>query len=234
LGGLGGRGGAGGDGGAGGVGGTGGRGSLLLGLGGDGGKGGAAGIAGSGGLMGTPGSGGAGGSAGLLGKRGQDGATGSVITFTVGGVGHAGVLVSDVDESLRLFRDALGLEVIVDIRNAVQTASGLSGVDRQIMNVVFLKGEDGAELEIHQYVDPAATPAPPMDHHQIGSSHFMLKVTGIEGVVARVEELGYTMMTPIVEVPQLPGFKYAYFRGPDGMMVELQEGSYLPGSQVDL
>lgn len=35
-------------------------------------------------------------------------------------------------------------------------------------------------------------------------------------------------MTPVVQNRRdaLPGFKYAYFRGTDGVMVELQEGSY--------
>jgi catechol 2,3-dioxygenase-like lactoylglutathione lyase family enzyme len=148
--------------------------------------------------------------------------------FKVHGVFQAGVLVTDVDECLKLFRDALGLKVVMDVRGGIQTAKGLSGVDRQVMNVLMLRGDDGVDLEIHQYVEPVAKQAPPMSHSEIGSMHFMLKVTGIEGVIARIEELGYTMMTPVVETDALPGFKYAYFRGPDGMMVEMQEGSYLP------
>ena len=64
-----------------------------------------------------------------------------------------------------------------------------------------------------------------MNHSDIGSMHFMLRVTGIELVVQRIEELGYKMMTPIVQSKSLKNFKYAYFRGPDQMMVELQEGN---------
>jgi catechol 2,3-dioxygenase-like lactoylglutathione lyase family enzyme len=146
--------------------------------------------------------------------------------FKVHGVFQAGVLVTDVDECLRLFRDALGLQVAMDVRNGIQTAEGLSGVDRQVMNVLMLRGEEGVDLEIHQYVEPLGREHEPLKHSDIGSMHFMLKVTGIEGVVAKVKELGYSTMTPIVEPDALPGFKYAYFRGPDGMMVELQEGSY--------
>jgi catechol 2,3-dioxygenase-like lactoylglutathione lyase family enzyme len=146
--------------------------------------------------------------------------------FKVHGVFQAGILVTDVDECLRLFRDALGLKVVLDARNQIQTAKGLSGVDKQIMNVLMLRGEGGADLEIHQYVDPPAKPCPPMNHSDIGSTHFMLRVSGIEEVCKKVEELGYKMMTPVVESKTLANFKYAYFRGPDGMMVELQQGSY--------
>ena len=146
--------------------------------------------------------------------------------FKVQGLFQAGVLVSDIDECLRLFRDALGMTVVFEARNQIQTAKGLSGVDNQIMNVLMLRGEDGVDLEIHQYVNPPAKPREPMNHNDIGSTHFMLRVNGMEQVVNKIEELGYKMMTPIVESKSLVGFKYAYFRGPDDIMVELQEGSY--------
>lgn len=147
--------------------------------------------------------------------------------FRVQGLFQAGVLVSDIEECMRLFRDALGLEVVFEARNVVQTAKGLSGVDKQIMNVLMLRGKEGVDLEIHQYVDPPAKPCPALNHSDIGSMHFMLRVIGIEDVVKKVEELGYKMMTPLVAVTAIAGFKYAYFRGPDDMMVELQEGSYM-------
>jgi catechol 2,3-dioxygenase-like lactoylglutathione lyase family enzyme len=146
--------------------------------------------------------------------------------FAVHGVFQAGVLVTDIDECLRLFRDPLGLKVVLEARNQIQPAKGLSGVDNQIMNVLILRGEGGADLEIHQYVTPAAKRHPPMNHNDIGSMHFMLRVTGMESVVRRIEELGYKMMIPIVQSKSLKNFKYAYFRGPDHMMIELQEGSY--------
>jgi len=40
--------------------------------------------------------------------------------FTVHGVFQAGVLVTDIDECLRLFRDALGLKVVLEARNQIQ------------------------------------------------------------------------------------------------------------------
>lgn len=148
--------------------------------------------------------------------------------FKVHGFFQAGILVSDVEECLRLFRDGLGLNVVFDARNQIQSAKELChGVENQTMNVLMLRGDDGVDLEIHQYVNPPAHPCKPLEHTDIGSSHFMLRVTGIEEVVKKVEELGYEMMTPVIASKTLPDFKFAYFRGPDGMMVELQEGSYM-------
>jgi catechol 2,3-dioxygenase-like lactoylglutathione lyase family enzyme len=44
--------------------------------------------------------------------------------FKIHGVFQAGVLIRDVDECLRLFRDALGLNLVFEARNQVQTAKG--------------------------------------------------------------------------------------------------------------
>lgn len=140
------------------------------------------------------------------------------------GVFQVGVLVSDIDECLKLFRDLLGMKVVFEARNQIQTAKGLSGVDRQVMDVLMLHGEGGVDLEIHKYVSPEANEREEMNHNDLGSMHFMLKVTDMEKVVEGVKALGYQMMTPIVPSAAIPGFKYAYFRGPDGMMVELHEG----------
>ena len=140
------------------------------------------------------------------------------------GVFQVGIMVSDIDECLRLFADTLGMEVVFDARNQIQPAQGLSGTENQLMNVLMLHGEGGVDLEIHQYIDPPARPCPPMNHNDLGSMHFMLKVDDIHAVCEKVQALGYELMNPIVESKHIPGFKFTYFRGPDGVMVELHEG----------
>lgn len=140
------------------------------------------------------------------------------------GVFQVGIMVSDIDACLRLFVDALGMEVVFDVRNTVQPAQGLSGTENQLMNVLMLHGEGGVDLEIHQYIDPPAKPCPPMNHNDLGSMHFMLRVDDIYAVCKKVQALGYELMNPVVESKHAPGFKFTYFRGPDGVMVELHEG----------
>lgn len=147
------------------------------------------------------------------------------------GVFQVGVMVSDIDECIRLFHGALGMDIVFEARNVPQREKGLTGVDLAVMDVLMLHGEDGVDLEIHRYVDPPAVPTPPLNHNQIGSMHFMLRCKDIGKVVERVTALGYKFMIPVVESPHIPGFKYTYFRGPDGMMVELHEGiSRIPSS----
>ena len=54
--------------------------------------------------------------------------------------------------------------------------------------------------------------------------HFMLRVDDIHAACEKITALGYQLMNPIVESQRIPGFKFTYFRGPDGVMVELHEG----------
>lgn len=140
------------------------------------------------------------------------------------GVFQVGIMVSDIDECLKLFVDALGMEVVFEARNQIQPAQGLSGTENQLMNVLMLHGEGGVDLEIHQYIDPPARPCPLAQHNDLGSMHFMLRVDDIHAVCEKVQALGYELMNPGVESKNVPGFKFTYFRGPDGVMVELHEG----------
>lgn len=140
------------------------------------------------------------------------------------GVFQVGIMVRDIDECLRLFCDTLGMHVVFDARNQVQPAKGLSGVTNQVMDCLMLHGEGGVDLEIHRYVDPPAVSREPMNHNDLGSMHFMLRVDDIEAVCEKVQALGYELMNPIVESKNIKGFKFTYFRGPEGVMIELHEG----------
>lgn len=140
------------------------------------------------------------------------------------GVFQVGILVHSIDEALRLFVDTLGMEIVFEARNVLQPAQGLSGVENQRMHVLMLHGEGGVDLEVHQYVEPKALPCKPMNHNDLGSMHFMLRVDDIEEVCRKVTTLGYELMNPIVESKRVPGFKFTYFRGPDDIMVELHQG----------
>lgn len=140
------------------------------------------------------------------------------------GVFQVGIMVHDIDECLKLFCDTLGMKVVFEARNQIQPAHGLSGCGNQLMHCLMIHGEDGVDLEIHQYIDPLAQPCKPMNHNDLGSMHFMLRVDDIEVVTEKVQALGYELMNPIVESSRIPGFKFTYFRGPEGVMIELHEG----------
>ena len=140
------------------------------------------------------------------------------------GVFQVGIMVKDIDECLKLFCDTLGMKVVFEARNQIQHSKELSGVENQVMNVLMLHGEGGIDLEVHQYVDPPAKPHPPMQHSDLGSMHFMLRVRDMDKTVEQVKALGYEFIMPVIASSHIPGFKYTYFRGPEGILIELHQG----------
>ncbi len=54
-----------------------------------------------------------------------------------------------------------------------------------------------------------------MNHSDLGSMHFMLKVKDMDEAVKKIQALGYGLMNPVVESSRVPGFKFTYFWGPD-------------------
>lgn len=140
------------------------------------------------------------------------------------GVFQVGIMVSDIDECLKLFCDTLGMQVVFEARNQVQPAKGLTESDHQVMNVLMLRGEGGVDLEIHQYVEPKSRKVSPMEHGDLGAMHFMLRVKDIYATVEAVQKLGYQLMAPVTESSRIPGFAFTYFRGPDDVMIELHQG----------
>ena len=65
---------------------------------------------------------------------------------------HAGVTVSDMEDALRFFRDALGLEVVADSMRVGEQVEPLVGVSPDTMRVVFLSvpGSE-AKIELFEY-----------------------------------------------------------------------------------
>jgi catechol 2,3-dioxygenase-like lactoylglutathione lyase family enzyme len=139
----------------------------------------------------------------------------------VKGLIQTGLVVSSMEEGLHLFRDLLGFKMVADLGTiAGPEFQELSGVPDTVMKIILLQGEAGAQLELFEYVNPQGLARSEMNHYDIGFTHIALEVSGIEDVCQRLKDSGIEFMTP---VHILPGVKYAYFRGPDRIMIELQE-----------
>ena len=65
--------------------------------------------------------------------------------------------------------------------------------------------------------------SPADDNAQTGLDHFGIKTNNIEEAVAELKAQGVKFSQEITEV--MPGFKIAFFTGPDNVTVELLEGS---------
>lgn len=141
------------------------------------------------------------------------------------GVWHVGLTVRDMDESLRFFRDGLGLEIAHEYENR-ERGRELLQLDFESMRVVFLAvpgTEVGLELQEYRGLERHSASARPSDW---GSGHFCLYVDDAEAVCARLAELGYSTRGPVHAFgPDSPraGAKGVYAISPDGHYVELYQ-----------
>jgi catechol 2,3-dioxygenase-like lactoylglutathione lyase family enzyme len=138
---------------------------------------------------------------------------------------HAGLTVSDMDEALRFFRDAVGLEVVADSMRVGEQVEPIVGVFPDSMRVVFLNvpGSD-AKIELFEYagVEQFSAACRPWD---AGAGHFCLYVDDAAAVLERLVAAGYTSRKPLRAIPDGPhaGAKAVYTIGPDGYHVELYQ-----------
>lgn len=142
---------------------------------------------------------------------------------------HHGFTVSDLEASLKFYRDTLGLEVIrVNERSNLPSYDAMLGFKDVKLKMALLrhprprKGDNEFLLELFQYVNPPATKREQKNFY-VGSSHLAFEVDDIDAVWAKIQAGGYGAISPPVDVVR-DGKKVArgiYALDPDGISVEI-------------
>jgi catechol 2,3-dioxygenase-like lactoylglutathione lyase family enzyme len=134
---------------------------------------------------------------------------------------HAGICCRDVDESLRFYRDGVGLTVLTDVVLDADLAP-LLGVTTTSVRTVFLGDADRPDAGIvellHLGVASVDDAAPQSGTPARGVFLLSLQVD-VDDVLTRLAELGFGG-TPL-SMPTPGGGKAATVVDPDGVMVEL-------------
>ena len=136
---------------------------------------------------------------------------------------HTALTVSDLDRSLRFYRDQLGFQEIVRRRISGGYLGRLMGrPDLELELVVLRHGP--TKLELIRYDHPRRNPSPPADGNP-GAVHLALLVDDARAWFRRLSEAGIRFQSepvPIDEGPNRGGCAVFAF-DPDGYWVELPE-----------
>jgi lactoylglutathione lyase len=115
---------------------------------------------------------------------------------------HIGVMVKDMDLSIRFYTEILGLRLVGRERLSADTELGFLSLpgDEHIQIELISRGHDGLKDGIVH--------------------HIAFTVSDIEGEISRLKAAGVRL---IDETPRviLGGIKIAFFYGPDGEQLEL-------------
>jgi len=133
---------------------------------------------------------------------------------------HIGIVVHDMEQSLRFWRDVMGLEVAIDFREHgtfIDTVQGLSGVD---LRMIKLAAPDGSMIELLKD-DAHSTPAP--GQNQLcdrGIRHVAFTVADVEASWRTLRDEGCAVSSEPVTAPD--GKARLFFaRDPEGNLLEI-------------
>jgi catechol 2,3-dioxygenase-like lactoylglutathione lyase family enzyme len=143
------------------------------------------------------------------------------------GVHHTGIIVKNLDRSIYFYHDLLGME----FQN--EPSPWFSGPDLEqgvgvpggtLRQVCLMAGNDVVEL-----VEYGNTPNDDVEpQNRVGAMHVALRVDDAAKTKADLEAKGITFLSEVNTVDEgvLAGWRWVYFRDPDGITVELVEVAY--------
>jgi catechol 2,3-dioxygenase-like lactoylglutathione lyase family enzyme len=133
---------------------------------------------------------------------------------------HIGICVSDLERSLRFYRDALGFRVEHELHvegEPSDTLLRLRGVD---LRAVYLQ-RDGVRIELLRFASPPAPPARTRAMHERGLTHLSFRVADLDATLAALRAAGERVLDETII--RMPEFRAAacFVVDPDGQLVEL-------------
>jgi catechol 2,3-dioxygenase-like lactoylglutathione lyase family enzyme len=137
---------------------------------------------------------------------------------------HTGYTVSDLDRSVRFYRDCLGLEVVAQQQKQGGYLAAIVGYPDAHVKMAHLRVPGADHLvELFEYLSPDVQQRQ-IEPRIVGTAHLCFVVDDLPAVHARLEDAGVdTFVSPPVEVDTgiNTGGYGLYLRDPDGILVEL-------------
>lgn len=144
--------------------------------------------------------------------------------FRIIAADHTGITVSDLERSLKFWRDVLGFELSHRAHQKGELAEQITGVPGAEILIAVVKAP-GHKIELLEYRAPAdrkKLEARPCD---VGSVHVALAVDNLEAVLETIAASGWRAagQPQTLMVGPNAGKRVIYVRDPDGTTIELMQ-----------
>ena len=137
---------------------------------------------------------------------------------------HHGFTVSNLEQSLKFYRDVLGLELVrVSERKNLPSYDQIIGHDNIHLQVALLRHPvNEFLLELFQYENPRGQKRE-LDNTFVGASHVAFEVEDIDAEYQALKAVGYGSINPPVDVERdgIIVARAMYALDPDGITVEM-------------
>jgi catechol 2,3-dioxygenase-like lactoylglutathione lyase family enzyme len=148
------------------------------------------------------------------------------------GISHVAIGVRNMEQSVKFYRDLLGLEVRYD---QMQPIGGMANLyanpqkgQRRAAHLTYGKGEGRGFLVLTEM--PGGTPGQAIKLDEVGISHFSWWVDDIRGIHEKLKNAGVKVLVPPYETDaggygETSGRKFltCLFEDPDGIIVQLDQ-----------
>jgi catechol 2,3-dioxygenase-like lactoylglutathione lyase family enzyme len=144
------------------------------------------------------------------------------------GIDHTAIVVDNTEESLKFYRDELGMKVAGESVNYGTEQEHLNNVFGAVLRITSLKSGEGPGIEFLEYLAPGDGRAAPEDGKANDILHWQttLITDDSSGLAERLTEDGYDVISAVpVDVPggEL-GFKRGFLvKDPDGHVMQVVE-----------
>jgi catechol 2,3-dioxygenase-like lactoylglutathione lyase family enzyme len=134
---------------------------------------------------------------------------------------HIGICVTDVDRSVRFYRDLLGFRQRSELRVQGEPADTLLRLREVDLQAVYLE-RDGTRIELLHYASPGAVgdgATRPMNGR--GLTHLSLRVDSVADTLAAMRAAGAAVLDDtLIDIPAF-GAAAVFVTDPDGTLIEL-------------
>ena len=133
---------------------------------------------------------------------------------------HVGICVSDLERSLRFYRDLLGFtwEHALDVEG--EPSDTLLRLRGTKLHAEYLT-RDGVRIELLRFASPRAPERPERPMHQYGLTHLSFRVTDLDAVVDGLRAAGERVLEEtIIRFPEWQSAA-CFVVDPDGQLIEL-------------
>lgn len=135
---------------------------------------------------------------------------------------HINYVVSDMDQSLKFYKDLLGMEVTMDTEIDSPSLSKGTGLKDVKVRIVFLKTKhENLMLELFQYLNPVGENIGVKPPNTMPMGHIAFKVKDIKAHYDQLTAKGIDFMSEPQTIAD--GVSFCYMRDPDGALIELIE-----------
>ena len=140
--------------------------------------------------------------------------------MTVQNIRHTGIVVTDLEASLRFYRDLLGFREMKRLEESGAYIDNMLALDAAQLTTVKLAAPDGNLIELLHFRSHPRKSAGPREACSIGITHVAFTVGDIDQAYVSLRNQGVQFNAPPQSSPD--GYaKVAFCRDPDGILIEL-------------